>query len=53
MGYKLLGMVVWKSGKYFLRRKYPLIVPTPVLAGGTVLAVLGVLLLARGRNSGD
>ncbi len=53
MGYKILGMVVWKGGKFFLRRKYPLYAPTPVIAGGAVLAVLGVLLLARGRDSGD
>jgi hypothetical protein len=54
MAYKLLGMAVWKGGKLFLRRKYgPTYAPKPLIAGGVVVAVIGVLLLARGRDNGD
>jgi hypothetical protein len=45
MGYKLLGFVVWKAAKWFLHRKYgAAMLPKPVLAGGLVLALLGVAL---------
>ena len=50
MFYKLLGMVVWKGGKAFLRRKNgPTYVPAPVLAGAVVLIglVVGVVLTKR------
>jgi hypothetical protein len=51
MGYKLLGMGVWKGGKWFLRRKYGVaMVPKPVLAGGLLLAILGVVLATRGHG---
>ena len=54
MAYKVLGMVVWRGGKWFLRRRYgAAMAPKPVLAGGLVLAGLAVLLAARGRTSGD
>jgi hypothetical protein len=52
MFYKLLGMVVWKLAKTFLRRKYgPTYVPKPVVAGGVLALALGVLLLVRGVRS--
>ena len=49
MFYRLLGLAVWKGGKFFLRRKYgPTYLPKSMLAG-TLLAVAGgaVLLAAR------
>ncbi len=47
MFYKLLGMLVWNGGKFFLRRKYgPTYAPKPLLAGGALLLALGVLLWA-------
>jgi hypothetical protein len=55
MGYKLLGMAVWNGAKWFLRRKYgPTMLPVPVLAGGAVLAALGVALAVKrnGDSSG-
>ena len=52
MFYKLLGMVVWNGGKVVLRRKYgPTYAPKPVVAGGLVLTVVSVLLLARNSDS--
>jgi hypothetical protein len=52
MGYKLLGMVVWKGAKWFLRRKYgAALTPKPLLAGGIVLALIGVLLAAARQRS--
>ena len=50
MGYKLLGMVVWKGGKLFLRRRYgAAMVPKPAIAGGVIAIALGIVLLTR-RN---
>ena len=51
MAYKLLGMVVWKGGKLFLRRKYGAgMVPKPLLGGGLLLAGAGAFLAARARS---
>jgi hypothetical protein len=50
MAYKLLGIVVWKGAKWFLRRKYgAAMAPKPLLAGGLVLALIGAALAARQR----
>ena len=52
MAYKLLGMVVWKGARLFLRRKYgAAMAPKPVLAGGFLLVALGALLLSRRGSS--
>jgi hypothetical protein len=54
MGYKLLGMVVFKGGKWFLRRKYgAAMAPKPVLAGGLLLVIVGIALATRQRANGD
>jgi hypothetical protein len=54
MFYRLLGMFVWKGGKYFLKRKYSTYVPTPVLAGAAVAVAGGVaLLIVRHAGSDD
>ena len=51
MRYKLLGMTVWKGGKWFLRRKYgAAILPAAVVGGGTMLAIAGVGLATRRRR---
>jgi hypothetical protein len=50
MFYKLLGMLVWKAGKTFLRRKNgPTYVPAPVIAGAVVLlgVLVGLVLVKR------
>jgi hypothetical protein len=50
MGYKLLGLVVWKGAKWFLRRKYgAAMAPKPLLAGGLVLALVGVAIAIKQR----
>ena len=56
MGYKLLGMAVWKGGKFFLRRRYganaslKLISPARGLFGRKVPGVgAGMLSLAGER----
>jgi hypothetical protein len=52
MFYKLLGMLVWRGAKTFLRRKYgPTYVPVPVLAGGIVAVLLAVGLFLAKRES--
>ena len=51
MAYKLLGIVVWRGAKWFLRRKYgAALAPKPLLAGGVVLALIGAALAARQRS---
>ena len=52
MLYKLVGMLVWKGGKTFLRRKNgPTYVPAPLIAGAVVGAGLVVGLLVAKRDS--
>jgi hypothetical protein len=52
MFYKLLGMLVWKGGKAFLRRKNgPTYIPAPVIAGAVVLVGLLVGLVLAKRDS--
>jgi hypothetical protein len=52
MAYKLLGIMVWKGAKWFLRRKYgAALAPKPLLAGGLVAAVVGAVLVARQRGA--
>ena len=52
MGYTLLGMVVWKGAKLFLRRKYgPTYAPKPLVAGGLLVVVIGALLFAKSREN--
>ena len=53
MFYKLLGMLVWNGGKFFLKRKNgPTYVGAPVLAGAVV--VLGLLVgLVFAKRSSD
>ena len=50
MGYKLLGMAVWKGGKVLLRRKYGnALLPKPLLAGGILLVIAGGVFAVVGR----
>jgi hypothetical protein len=52
MFYKLLGMLVWKGAKLFLRRKNgPTYVGAPALAGAVVVLGLLVGLLFAKRSS--
>ena len=37
-GYRLLGYVVWRAGKWYLRRRLP---SRPALAGGALALVAG------------
>jgi hypothetical protein len=54
MGYKLLGIVVWKGGKWFLRRKYGSgMPPKSLLAGGLLLVIVGVLVAAARQRGGE
>jgi hypothetical protein len=52
MLYKLIGMLVWKGGKAFLRRKNgPTYLPAPLIAAAVVGAGLVVGLLVAKRDS--
>jgi hypothetical protein len=54
MAYKLLGIVVWKGAKWFLRRKYGSAKPPKSwLAGGLLLVIVGGLLAAARQRGGE
>lgn len=46
-GYKLLGMVVWRGGKWYLRKRVPSRRKPLVLAAGSASALVGATVLAR------
>ncbi len=51
MIYTLIGKAVVKAAKLFLRRKYgPTYLPKPLVAGGLVALVVGVLLILGRRG---
>lgn len=51
MFYKLIGMLVVKGAKLFLRRRYgPTYTPKPVLAAGVVALVVGIAVVAAKRD---
>ena len=53
--YRLLGLTVWKGGKWFLRRRYgSTYVPKSALAGAAVVAGgLALAIVALKRNGSD
>jgi hypothetical protein len=54
MGYKTLGFLVWKGGKFFLRRRFPKPPRKMAMVGGTLLAAGlagGLAAAARHRAS--
>jgi hypothetical protein len=50
MGYKLLGFIVWRAGKWYLGRRLASLSATRkvALAGGLTAAAAALLLLAGG-----
>jgi hypothetical protein len=54
MAYKVLGIVVWKGAKWFLRHKYGSArAPKGMLAGGLLVLIVGIVLASRQRANGD
>jgi hypothetical protein len=54
MFYELLGRLVWRGLKAFLRLKYGrFYLPKPVLAGGTVAIALAAMAAAQRVRSSD
>ena len=56
MFYRLLGMAVWKGGRFYVSRKYGGKVPSRIVAGigGLLVLVVGALLFsARRGDSGE
>jgi hypothetical protein len=50
MAYKLLGKVVWKSALWYLRRRYPHLVPRRrVVLAGAVGAIVAAIYAANRR----
>jgi hypothetical protein len=51
MGYKLLGIAVWKGGRWFLHRRYGHLVPSRrLVAAGVVVGVVSALAIAVARR---
>jgi hypothetical protein len=50
-GYKLLGLVVWRGGKWYLRRRVPSTRKLVLVGVGGVTAAAGAAVLVR-RLSG-
>jgi hypothetical protein len=50
-GYKLLGMVVWRGGKWYLRRHVPSRRKLVLAGAGGVTAAAGAAVLARRLSS--
>ncbi len=52
MFYRLLGMAVWKGGRFYLGRKYDGKVPARIVAGlgGVLVLAAGVLLYSARRG---
>jgi hypothetical protein len=46
-GYKLLGFLVWRGGKWYLRRRLPSAQLTAVSAVAGVSALVAIALIAR------
>jgi hypothetical protein len=46
-GYKLLGLLVWRGGKWYLRRRLPSTRVIAVSAVGGVSALAAIALIAR------
>ena len=54
MIYTLIGKAVVKAAKRFLRRKYgPTYLPKPIVAGGLVALVVGLLLILGRRDAAE
>jgi hypothetical protein len=57
MAYRLLGMIVWKGAKLFLRRKYGSKVPSTrtliAALAALVAAAVAVVLATRGGDAGS
>jgi uncharacterized membrane protein YhfC len=50
MGYKLLGLAVWKGAKWYLRRRYGN-APRKVFAGAVVAGALAAGVVAAARQA--
>jgi hypothetical protein len=46
-GYKLLGYVVWRAGKWYLRRRLPSARASAAVGAATLGAVAAAVLIAR------
>lgn len=52
MGYKLLGFAVWNGGRWYVRRRYPVLSSRRALTAGAIVVIVGGL-VARGSLKGD
>jgi hypothetical protein len=54
MGYKLLGMVVWRGARWYMHRRYPNAARNAAIAGvGAAVVIGGVVAGVKAARSGD
>jgi hypothetical protein len=53
MGYKLLGFVVWRGARLYLRRRMPGAPRKAAIAGLAGLAALGAVAVVRQQGSSE
>jgi hypothetical protein len=51
MAYKLLGFVVWKGAKWYLRKRLGVVGSRPALAAGAVAVGIGIAAARGSRRS--
>jgi hypothetical protein len=49
MGYKILGFLVWRGGRLYLRRKYP-DAPRKLAIGGAAAVAVGAAIAFASRS---
>jgi hypothetical protein len=49
MGYKVLGFLVWRGGRFYLKRKFP-DAPKKLAVGGAIAAGVGAGAIAVSRS---
>jgi hypothetical protein len=55
MGYKLLGYIIWRAGKWYVRRRFPNLGRNLVIAGaaGALLAAAAVAVASQRGSSSE
>lgn len=53
MGYKLLGFVVWRAARFFVRRRMDRMLSSRRVAAAAVVGVVGTIAVLAARRGSD